>query len=142
MEHAAARHRRRSPRRRRRPVLRRARAAEPLLRRRWLFVAYRRGEIHFEVGFQDGDGFRVRLRLRFEDGHLVGLVVVGEGEDVAFGQAGEVSEGVFEHGFRVGDVEEGGRLRLEFDEGARGEVGGADAEEVAWFYEERLHDLG
>ena len=69
------------------------------------------------------------------------MVVVGEGEDVAFGEAGEVAEGVFEDGFWVGDVEEGGGLGLEFDELARGEVGGFDLQEVAGFEEEGLHDL-
>jgi len=70
------------------------------------------------------------------------LVVVGEGEDVAFGEAGEVAEGLLEDGFGVGDVEEGGGLRLELDEGAGGEVGGFDLEEVTGVEGEGLHYLG
>ena len=74
-----------------------------------------------------------------ENGNIVGLVVVGEGEDVAFGEAGEVAEGVFENCAGVGDVEEGWGLRLEFDELAGWEIGGFNLEEVAGVEREGLH---
>lgn len=106
-------------------------------------VADRGGEIDFEVRFEDADGAVLGGGgIGFEHGDGVDGVVVGEGEDVVAGQAGEVAEGVFEDGFRVGYVEEGGGLRLQLYEGSGGEVGGFYLEEVAGVEGEGLEHLG
>lgn len=81
----------------------------------------------------------VCIGFNLENGNIVGLVVVGEGEDVAFGEAGEVAEGVFEDCAGVGDVEEGWGLWLEFDELAGWEIGGFNLEEVTGVEREGLH---
>lgn len=99
------------------------------------------GEVDAQVRLEGADGVGGGVGPDLEGGDLVDGVAVGEGEDVADGEAGEVAEGVLEDGFGVGYVEEGGVLRLELDEVAGGEVGGFDLEEVAGFEEEGLHEL-
>ena len=114
----------------------RRRSAAGSCRAFWFDVPDRRVEIDGEISFEDADGGGVGAG--FFDGDGVDGVVVGEGEDVIDGEAGEVAKGVFEDGFGVGDVEEGGVLGLELDEGAGGEGGGFDLEEVAGFEGEGL----
>ncbi len=65
------------------------------------FVADWGSEVNFEVGLHRYDGALVCVWFYFEDGDVVGLVVVGECEYVAFTQAREVAESVFEDGARV-----------------------------------------
>ena len=80
-------------------------------------------------------------RFCFKHFHRIDTVIVCEGEDIAEGQAGEVSEGVFEDGFWIRDVEEGGGLGLEFNEFAGRKVGGFDLEEIARFEGESFEHL-
>lgn len=87
-----------------------------------LLVADWRREIDLKIGLEDTDGFFVVVGFRFQNGHLVYVVVVAEGEDVAGGETGEVAEALFQDGFWIGDLEEICRLRLKLDKLARRKI--------------------
>jgi len=52
-----------------------------------------------------------------------------------------LAESFLKYGFRVGDLEEVGVLRLQLDERGGGEIGRFDLDEVARVKEEGLHHL-
>mmetsp|Transcript_28446 Transcript_28446/g.59419 ORF Transcript_28446/g.59419 Transcript_28446/m.59419 type:complete len:300 (+) Transcript_28446:799-1698(+) len=101
-----------------------------------VFVAYRRVEVDVAVGFDDAGRI---LGFDFFDFEVVIFRVVGDADDVSFGDAAEVAEGVFQDGARVGNFEEVDVLRLEFDEVGFGQADVGHGEDGALFDEEVLH---
>ena len=103
-----------------------------------LNVAHRRSEIDLNVRVDDVDAGSVsRDRLHDQKGQAD--VLVRDLDDVANGQDSVVRQGLLEHGFLVGQLEEGDFLRLQLDELAFGQSAALDANGSVLAKVERVH---